>query len=83
LDVDCGRCKTVIVHPKLWEYEVEEKLHLGVHEQKFFNITGLKFGLYDRGSIPGRDEGNFISCVAPGPVVITASLPALPHHVKR
>jgi hypothetical protein len=30
------------MHQQLWGYKVEEKLYLGVHEQKGLNTTGLE-----------------------------------------
>jgi hypothetical protein len=36
------------MYQQLWGYKVEEKLYLGVREQKRLNTTGLD----DRGSIP-------------------------------
>jgi hypothetical protein len=33
---------TWIIHQQLQAYKVEEKLHLGVCEQKMLNITGLE-----------------------------------------
>jgi hypothetical protein len=29
------------MHQQLWGYEVEEKLYVGVREQKIFNTAGL------------------------------------------
>jgi hypothetical protein len=42
LDVDYRLCINWIIHQQLWEYKVEETLHLGVREQKNkLNTTGL------------------------------------------
>jgi hypothetical protein len=41
LDVDYRLCITWIIHQQLWGYKVEEKLYLGVREQKWLNTTGL------------------------------------------
>jgi hypothetical protein len=38
----CILCITWIIHQQLWGYRVEEKLYLGVREQKRLNTTGLK-----------------------------------------
>jgi hypothetical protein len=34
-------CITCIMYQQLWGYKVEEKLYLGVREQKRLNTTGL------------------------------------------
>jgi hypothetical protein len=47
------------MYQQLWGYEVEEKLYMGVREQKRLNTTGLD----DRaisGSIPGRGKKFFL-----------------------
>jgi hypothetical protein len=31
------------MYQQLWGYKVEEKLYLGVHEQKGLNTTGLEY----------------------------------------
>jgi hypothetical protein len=41
LDVHYRLCITCIIHQQLWGYRVEDKLHLGVREQKRFNTTLL------------------------------------------
>jgi hypothetical protein len=41
LDVDYTICITCIMYQQLWGYKVEEKLYLGVREQKRLNITAL------------------------------------------
>jgi hypothetical protein len=35
-------CITCIMYQQFWGYKVEEKLYLGVREQKRFNITGVQ-----------------------------------------
>jgi hypothetical protein len=42
LDVDCRVCITWIIH-QLWGCNVEEKLHLGVRDEKSLNTTGLDY----------------------------------------
>jgi hypothetical protein len=37
----CRLCVTWIIHQQLWGYNVEEKLYLGVREQKKLNTTGV------------------------------------------
>jgi hypothetical protein len=39
--VDYTICITCIMYQQLWGYKVEEKLYLGVREQKRLNTTGL------------------------------------------
>jgi hypothetical protein len=39
--VDYAICITCIMYQQLWEYKVEDKLYLGVREQKRLNTTGL------------------------------------------
>jgi hypothetical protein len=39
--VDYTICITCIIYQQLWGYKVEEKLYLGVREQKRLNATGL------------------------------------------
>jgi hypothetical protein len=39
--VDYRLCITWVIHQQLWGYKVEEKLCLGVREQKRLNTTGL------------------------------------------
>jgi hypothetical protein len=39
--MDYRLCITLITHQQLWGYKVEEKLHLGVREQKSLNATGI------------------------------------------
>jgi hypothetical protein len=39
LDADCSLCITLIIEQQFWGYKVEEKLHLGVCEQKRLNTT--------------------------------------------
>jgi hypothetical protein len=34
-------CITWIIHQQLWGYKVQEKLYLGIREQKMLNTTGL------------------------------------------
>jgi hypothetical protein len=41
LDVGYGLYVTWIVHQHLWGYKVEEKLRMGVREQKRLNAIGL------------------------------------------
>jgi hypothetical protein len=41
LDVDYTICITCIMYQQLWGYIVEEKLYLGLREQKRLNTTGL------------------------------------------
>jgi hypothetical protein len=41
LDVDYTICITFIMYQQLWGYKVEDKLYLGVREQKRLNTTGL------------------------------------------
>jgi hypothetical protein len=44
----------LIIHQQLWGYKVEEKLYLGVREQKMLYATGL----YDVLRLnPGHDTG--------------------------
>jgi hypothetical protein len=40
LNVVYRECIIGIMHQKLWEYRVEEKLHLGVCKQKGLNASG-------------------------------------------
>jgi hypothetical protein len=40
--VDYTICITCIMYQQLWGYKVEEKLYLGVREQKRLNTTGLE-----------------------------------------
>jgi hypothetical protein len=47
LGVDYRLCVTWIIHQQLWEYKVEDKLHLGVREQKQLNTTVLDSRLTD------------------------------------
>jgi hypothetical protein len=42
LDVDYTICITFIMYQQLWGYKVEEKLYLGVREQKRLNTTVLR-----------------------------------------
>jgi hypothetical protein len=44
LDEDYRLCVTSIIHQQLWGYKVEDKLYLGVREQKRLNTTGLDDG---------------------------------------
>jgi hypothetical protein len=46
LDVDYKICITCIMYQQLWGYKVEEKLYLGVHEQKSLNTTVLAYVIY-------------------------------------
>jgi hypothetical protein len=46
-----GLCITWIIHKQLREYKVEEKLHLGVCEQKRLNTTVLDNRLTDGGEV--------------------------------
>jgi hypothetical protein len=39
--VDYTICITCIMYQQLWGYKVEEKLYLGVREQKRLNTTGV------------------------------------------
>jgi hypothetical protein len=39
--VDYTICITCVMYQQLWGYKVEEKLYLGVHEQKRLNTTEL------------------------------------------
>jgi hypothetical protein len=39
--VDYTICITCIMYQQLWGYKVEEKLYLGVREQKKLNTTGV------------------------------------------
>jgi hypothetical protein len=41
LDVDYTLSITWIMHQQLWGYKVEEKLYVGVREQKRLNTAGL------------------------------------------
>jgi hypothetical protein len=41
--VDYTICITCVMYQQLWEYKVEEKLYLGVREQKRLNTTGLEY----------------------------------------
>jgi hypothetical protein len=41
LDVDYTICITCIMYQQLWGYKVEEKLYLGVREQKRLNTTDI------------------------------------------
>jgi hypothetical protein len=45
LDVDYRLYLTWIIHHKLWVYEVEDNLRLGVREHKGFNTTDYKSNL--------------------------------------
>jgi hypothetical protein len=42
LDVDYRLCVTWIIHQQIWGYKVEEKLYLGVREQKRVNTSALE-----------------------------------------
>jgi hypothetical protein len=42
LNVDYRLCITLIIHQQLWGCKVEDKLYLGVREQKWLNTTGLE-----------------------------------------
>jgi hypothetical protein len=48
------RCITCIMYQQLWGYKVEEKLYLGVREQKRLNTTGLeqRFPTFFHGGTP-------------------------------
>jgi hypothetical protein len=37
---------TRIIQQQLWGYKVEEKLYLGVREQKRLNTTALQYTIY-------------------------------------
>jgi hypothetical protein len=43
LDVDYRLCMIWIIHQQLWRYKVEEKLHLGVHQQKSLNTAAVHY----------------------------------------
>jgi hypothetical protein len=40
--VDFTICITCVMYQQLWWYKVEEKLYLGVREQKWLNTSGLE-----------------------------------------
>jgi hypothetical protein len=42
-DVDYRLYIALIIHEQLWGYKVEEKLYLGVREQKRLNVTALYY----------------------------------------
>jgi hypothetical protein len=49
------------MYQQLWGYKVEEKLYLGVREQKRLNTTGVRFtSQYEEG------RGMFTQCVKRG-----------------
>jgi hypothetical protein len=43
LDVDYRLSITRIIHQQLWGYKIEEKLHLGVREQKKRGLNTAAF----------------------------------------
>jgi hypothetical protein len=46
---------TWIIHQQLWGYKVEEKLYLGVLQQKRLNTTGLDYSSF---TYPPRVDDN-------------------------
>jgi hypothetical protein len=44
------------MHQQLWGYKVEEKLYVGVREQKRLNITGLEYYPLRRRSLLEREK---------------------------
>jgi hypothetical protein len=40
-----------VIHKQLWRYEVEEKLHLGVRQPKWFNTTVVDNRLTNGGKV--------------------------------
>jgi hypothetical protein len=57
LDADYRLLITWIIHQQLWGYTVEEKLHLGVREQKRLNTSGL-----EQNAIAPRNECAYLAC---------------------
>jgi hypothetical protein len=47
-------CINWIIYQQLWGYKVEEKLYLGVREQKRLNTTALETSAVQRFYIVGR-----------------------------
>jgi hypothetical protein len=51
LDVDYTICITCIMHQQRWGYKIEEKLYLGVREQKRLNTTVLEDNVSETGPV--------------------------------
>jgi hypothetical protein len=56
-DVDYTICITCIMYQQLWGYKVEEKLYLGVREQKRLNTTALEH------ETRSREPTSLITCI--------------------
>jgi hypothetical protein len=64
LNVDYRLCIIWIIHQELWGYEVEEKLHLGLHEREMLKLfERSNAGILDRNVTPGMSVCMLLFCV--------------------